>query len=73
MCQCVLKHEREGREGEFQALNKLYTNVVKIWEEIVCPKGQYDEWHHQECLLGNCSLCGVDSLEFCPCKENVDM
>jgi hypothetical protein len=76
-CQCecenVCQHEGEGREGECQASSKLYTSVTKLWEEVVCLKGQYDEWHHRECLLRDCSLCGVDSLKFCPCEEDVNV
>jgi hypothetical protein len=35
-----------------------------LWESIVCPKGDFDEWYKKECLYGNCSTCGVGKLPF---------
>jgi hypothetical protein len=76
-CQCdfkhIYQHEGEGGEGECQASSKLYIGITKLWEEVVCPKGLFNEWHQKECLLGECLLCGVETLEFCPCETNVNI
>jgi hypothetical protein len=61
-CQCdcvhVCQHEEEGGGGECQASIKFYISFSKIWEEVICPKGLYIEWHQQECLLRQCILYG---------------
>ncbi len=41
--------------------------------DVIYPKGLFDEWHCKECLLGECLLCGVETLEFCPCETNVNI
>jgi hypothetical protein len=46
-CQCdckhIYQHEGEGGEGECQTSSKLYPSITKLWEEVVCPKGLFDE------------------------------
>jgi len=37
-----------------------------MWETIVCPKNEFDEWHRCICLFGNYSRCGVAILPLCP-------
>jgi hypothetical protein len=51
----------------------LYPGIIKFWEEVVCPKGLFDEWHCKKCLVGECLLCNVETLEFCPCKTDVNI
>jgi hypothetical protein len=51
----------------------LYLCIIKLWEEVVCPKGLFDEWHCKKCLVGECLLCNVETLEFCPCKTDVNI
>lgn len=48
------------------AHNKVYKRIRLLWEECVCPKGEYDQWHRLECVMGTCSLCGIDQLPLCP-------
>jgi hypothetical protein len=31
-----------------------------MWENIVCPKGEFMKWHKCECLLGECDKCNVN-------------
>jgi hypothetical protein len=40
--------------------------VTKFWEQIVCPKGEADEFHKLDCLMGSCSKCGAHTLLLCP-------
>jgi hypothetical protein len=69
----VCQHEGEGGEGKRQASSKLYLGITKLWEDIVYPKGLFDEWHHKICFLRECLLCGFETLEFCPCETNVNI
>jgi hypothetical protein len=32
----------------------------------VCPKGDFEEWHKLDCLMGECAKCGVGKLEVYP-------
>ena len=46
--------------------SKLYAGLTELWESIVCSKGELDEWHKRECLMGECDKCGVEKLfKFC--------
>ncbi len=47
-----------------------YKNITCLWESIVCPKGDFDEWYKKECLYGNCSTCGERKLRFCSKELN---
>lgn len=40
--------------------------VTKLWEQVVCPKGESDEFHKHDCLMGTCPQCGVNTLPLCP-------
>jgi hypothetical protein len=42
----------------------LYKATISLWEYIVCPKVEFDEWHRKECLYGDCVPCGVEKLSF---------
>jgi hypothetical protein len=76
-CQCdcnhICQHEGEGGEGECQTSSKLYPDITKFWEEVVCPKGLFDEWHCRKCCLGECLLCNVETLEFSPFETDVNI
>jgi hypothetical protein len=49
-----------------QAPIKIYKGTTKLWEVIVYSKNEFDEWHNQSCLFGDCSRCGVQFLPLCP-------
>jgi hypothetical protein len=38
---------------------------TKGWEDCVCPKGDFEEWHKVNCLMGECVECGVGKLLIC--------
>ncbi len=44
----------------------MYKGVTKVWEDCVCPKGNFEEWHKVNCLMGKCVECGVGKLSICP-------
>ncbi len=37
-----------------------------MWQNCVYNKLDVEEWHEQECLLGECQECGVNILPLCP-------
>jgi len=39
-----------------------------MWHAIVCPKGEFEQWHDVKCLYGECDKCGVDKLPLCPAE-----
>ncbi len=43
----------------------FYKGITCLWESIVCPKGDFDEWYKKKCLYGDCSTCGVRKLFGC--------
>ncbi len=36
-----------------------------MWDVIMYPKDEYEEWHRCNCLFGNCPSCGVQKLSLC--------
>ncbi len=42
----------------------FYKGITCLWESIVCPKGDFDEWYKKECLYGNFLACGEGKLFF---------
>jgi hypothetical protein len=44
----------------------MYEGVTKLWEDYVCPKGDFEKWHKLDYLMGECAKCGVGKLEVCP-------
>jgi len=58
----VCSHE----SGKCTASCEILSHLTALWESIVCPRGESEEWHKLECLLGECSMCGVDhKMAFC--------
>jgi hypothetical protein len=53
--------------------NFIYNGTTSLWESIVCPKGDFEEWHKRECLYGECFHCGVSNLNFVLLKKVVLM
>jgi ferredoxin-like protein FixX len=54
---------------ELQNQNFLLMNVqgvTKLWEDRVCPKGDFEKWHKLDYLMGECVECGVGKLAVCP-------
>lgn len=47
-----------------------YEGLTELWQAIVCPKGEFEQWHDVKCLYGECGKCGVDTLPLCPDEVN---
>ncbi len=39
--------------------------MITLWEDCVCLKGQFEEWHKLDYLMGYCVHCGVNQLVIC--------
>jgi hypothetical protein len=50
------------------AHSRVYKRISVLWEECVCPKGEFDQWHKLECVMGTCGQCGIDKLSLCPAE-----
>ncbi len=44
----------------------LYPSLTTLWQMIVCPKEDEDEWHAKKCFYGQCKHCGIKKNPFCP-------
>lgn len=53
---------------EFQ----IYKGLTEFQTFILCPKLALVEWHSKQCLMGECSHCGVHTLKVCPNELEID-
>lgn len=66
-CQCTFCSQGEvAKHDNCVAHTKMYKGVTKLWEDCACPKGDFEEWHKLDCLMGECAKCGVGKLAICP-------
>jgi len=40
--------------------------VTNLWENCECSRGEFEEWHKLECLMGDCTNYGVVKLSIYP-------
>ena len=38
--------------GSCEASSIEFEGLTSLWESVVCPKGEFDEWHNVKCLYG---------------------
>jgi hypothetical protein len=64
---CDYHHENVcGHDGQqCQASSVVYQGIIQLWEAMVCPKDEYEEWHDCTCLFGNYPIGGVEKLALC--------
>jgi len=48
----------------------MYPETTALWESVVCPKGEFNQWHSRDCLYGDCENYGVDYLPVCSIEED---
>ncbi len=46
-----------------------FARLVDLSSSIFCAKLVVDELHKQDCLMDDCSLCGINTLNIYPTKE----
>lgn len=69
-CECVICGVGNG--GQCQVGDSRFCGVTAMWESLLCPKLEDQEFHQPLCLLGACNNCGVQFLKLCP-RETVDV
>jgi hypothetical protein len=42
---------------------QIYKGLTKFWTSILCPKPTLAKWHFKQCLMGECSHCGIHTLK----------
>ncbi len=47
------------------SLNMIIQGVTKLWENCVCPKGDFEKCHKLDYFMGECVECGVGKLAIC--------
>ncbi len=68
-CHChynVCSSINESKDVMCSTPSKVYKGITQLQQDYVCGKGEFEEWHKCECLLGECHNCGVDKLPLCP-------
>lgn len=43
-----------------------FERMSNLWTTILCPQPMWSKWFKRECLMGECNLCGIKNLQFCP-------
>lgn len=67
-CACI-EPCRKDDSGCCKGSLSTYAGTTELQEAILCPKGEFSEWHNKACVYGECELCGVELLPICPNKE----
>jgi hypothetical protein len=44
----------------------LHLGVIKLWEDCVCPKGDFEKWHKLDCFMWKCVKHVVGKLAIYP-------
>jgi hypothetical protein len=69
-CQCEGVCCSIGVEvGKCCAYQLSFPRLIALWNSILCPKQKGDDWHKHDCLMGECNLCGIKTLEICPMEQ----
>jgi hypothetical protein len=70
-CKCVdVGYPIDAQEvGNCYANQITFARLANLSSSIICPKLVGDDWHKQDCLMGDCSSCGINTLKVCPTKE----
>jgi hypothetical protein len=56
-----------GSSSQFNTYGEashVFKGLTQLWTSIICPRGNLDEWHSKSYLMGDCHICGVETLSF---------
>lgn len=70
VCTCTCIVCDNDNEGGCNIGRSRYAGVTALWESLLCPKAEDEEFHRPECLFGTCNRCGVRFFNVCP-RERV--
>lgn len=71
-CNCECSVCDVGEEGLCNVGRSRYAGVTALWESLLCPKNEEEEFHHPRCLLGACNRCGAKFFDVCPRERVLD-
>jgi hypothetical protein len=61
-CLCVGVYCPIGGEvGECCTYQIVFSGLTTLWNSIICPKPEGNNWHKHDCLMGECNFCGIKS------------
>jgi hypothetical protein len=69
LCDCEAVCSRGAEPSSHQgcgAAVQAHDRFSAFWFSVLCPINPNWLWHKRECLLGECSSYGVDTLNICP-------
>jgi hypothetical protein len=75
-CHCdsgVCSQIFEPTDGSCLAHGMFYKGITKLWQDCVCEKSNLEEWHKQECFLGECQDHGINRLPLCPSELTTNL
>ena len=69
-CAICGEDDEHGKHTACTSKDLTYPGITLFWQTCVSPKAIGNTWYNQECLLGNCGMCGVSRLlPLCPGEE----
>jgi hypothetical protein len=66
-------HACHGNPTSCRAHLQVYERLTNLWTSILCEKDEFQMWHRQDCLMGNCTNCGVSFLKVCAQEMTSEM
>jgi hypothetical protein len=62
---CCLEFDPDCEEVQFPECSAhalVYKGITDLWEACLCPKEEGAIWHAKACVMGECSICGVEKF-----------
>lgn len=50
----------------------ILKGVTNFWQNIVCAKLEFQEWHALDYIKGKCLECGMKLLKICPLEKDLE-
>ena len=70
---CCLEFDLDEEEVQFNVCSThvlVYKGITDLWEACLCPKQEGTLWYGKTCLMGECSICGVEKfLPLCTAEK----
>jgi hypothetical protein len=66
-CLCICNQVCiESSNHGCMACTSQFSGLIALWSSVLCPIRPLHLWHKRECLLGEYSHCGANTLKICP-------
>jgi hypothetical protein len=70
--ECICNICRPLGEATCVANNSIVTGVRNMCDHILGSKGEIKNFHKLKCIQGDCSRCGISTLQLCPHEVNTN-